>query len=123
MLLKTFLPAAALCLASSLAIACPGHEGECKDGHCKMKKDVAKSLGLEGARADDAKALQQAQKQERKALYKELKQKKQALKDKHRSEWEGLLSQAELEKLDAMKAHSGHKKYGPKQCKHKSAQH
>ena len=105
MFLKTFGVATALMLSASMALACPGKDGGCKDGQCKYKKnDIAAMLELDGERADQVRDVQQKHKAEVKAQRAENRAAMSALRENHKSELRGLLTPEELEKVEAAMA-------------------
>ena len=113
MFVKTLGVATALMLSASLAMACPGKEGKCKDGQCKLKKnDIATILKLEGERAEQVRAVQSKHKAEIKALREGQKAKVAALRENHKGELSALLSAEELAKVEAVMAerHKHHHK-------------
>lgn len=130
MIIKTIF-ASALLLGSVVVMACPGKEGECKDGQCKLKKnDIAAYLELEGDKAEKVRALQKKQKEELKALRVERVEAMSAKRTLHKSELRALLTEDEMIKVKEMLSvhrHHDTKKGGhhhpesvkPKQCKHK----
>ena len=112
MFVKTLGMATALMLSASLAVACPGKEGECKDGQCKLKKnDIATFLKLDGERAEQVRAVQKKHKAEIKALREDSHTQMSALRENHKGELGTLLSVEELAKVDEMMAKQ-HKHHG-----------
>lgn len=112
MFVKTLGMATALMLSASLAVACPGKEGDCKDGQCKLKKnDIATLLKLDSERAEQVRAVQKKHKTEIKALRQERHAEMAALRESHKGELGALLSAEELAKVDEMMAKQ-HKHHG-----------
>lgn len=105
MFIKTFGVATALMLSASMALACPGKEGDCKDGQCKHKKnDLAKMLNIDGERADQLREVQKKHKAEVKAQRAENHAAMAALRENHKSELSTILTADELAKVEAVMA-------------------
>jgi hypothetical protein len=112
MFVKTFGMATALMLSASLAMACPGKEGDCKDGQCKLKKnDIATILKLEGDRAEQLRAMQKKHHAELKALKEENHASMATVRENHKLELSSLLSEDEMQKVEAVMAER-HKHHG-----------